>query len=136
MIRIIFNDLWLDVKRNFLTFILYFVVYGMIAILGVQVTLIQFLRDLQSSGQDYSAAILDAMETSPTLQEAAISVTAVATILFLWLVLRKMPIRLARPLYVCAAGEKEKMHYLRLHLIVKVCLSLVLAVLVQLFMSG
>ena len=68
MIRIIFNDLWLDVKRNFLTFILYFVVYGMIAILGVQVTMIQFLRDLQSSGQDYSAAILDAMETSPTLQ--------------------------------------------------------------------
>ena len=136
MIRIIFNDLWLDVKRNFLTFILYFVVYGMIAILGVQVTLIQFLRDLQSSGQDYSAAILDAMETSPTLQAATISVTAVATILFLWLVLRKMPIRLARPLYVCAAGEKEKMHYLRLHLIVKVCLSLVLAVLVQLFMSG
>lgn len=136
MIRIILNDLWLDVKKNFLTFILYFVVYGVIATLGIQITLIQFLRDLQSSGQDYSAAILNAMETSPTIQAAAVSITAVATILFLWLVLRKMPIRLSMPLYVCAAGEKEKMHYLRLHLIVKVCLSLVLAILVQLFMSG
>ena len=39
MIRIILNDLWLDVKRNFLTFILYFIVYAVITILGVQITL-------------------------------------------------------------------------------------------------
>ena len=118
MIRIILNDLWLDVKRNFLTFILYFIVYAVIVILGVQIALVQFLRDLQISGKDYSAEILAAMESSPTLQAAAVSITAVATILFLWLVLRKMPIRLAMPLYVCAVGEKEKMHYLRFHLVV------------------
>ena len=136
MIRIILNDLWLDVKRNFLTFILYFIVYAVIVILGVQIALVQFLRDLQISGKDYSAEILAAMESSPTLQAAAVSITAVATILFLWLVLRKMPIRLAMPLYVCAVGEKEKMHYLRFHLVVKVILSLLLTILVQLFMSG
>ena len=136
MIRIILNDLWLDVKRNFLTFILYFIVYAVITILGVQITLVQFLRDLQTSGKDYSTEILAAMESSPTLQASAVSITAVATILFLWLVLRKMPIRLAMPLYVCAVGEKEKMHYLRLHLVVKVIFSLLLTILVQLFMSG
>ena len=86
MIRIILNDLWLDVKRNFLTFILYFIVYAVIVILGVQIALVQFLRDLQISGKDYSAEILAAMESSPTLQAAAVSITAVATILFLWLV--------------------------------------------------
>ena len=91
MIRIILNDLWLDVKRNFLTFILYFIVYAVITILGVQITLVQFLRDLQTSGKDYSTEILAAMESSPTLQASAVSITAVATILFLWLVLRKMP---------------------------------------------
>ena len=61
MIRIILNDLWLDVKGNFLTFILYFIVYAVIVILGVQIALVQFLRDLQISGKDYSAEILAAM---------------------------------------------------------------------------
>ena len=47
-----------------------------------------------------------------------------------------MPIRLSKPLYVCAAGEKEKMYYLRLHLFVKVSLSFLFAIVIQKFMAG
>lgn len=125
MIRIILNDLWLDIKKNFLSILIYFIVYCIGMSMIVHITLLQYLGDMVRPDGTYPQAALDHFFSSDSSGIILLSAASAAAIILLWVLLEKMPIRLSRPLYVCAAGEKEKMKYLRLHLMIKVILSIV-----------
>lgn len=137
MIRIILNDLWLDIKKNFLNFLIYFFVYYIGTAVLVQFTLLQYLGDMIRPDGTYPQAALDDFISADSTGIILLSAASLTTIVLLWLMLGRMPIRLSRPMYVCAAGEKEKMHYLRLHLLIKVMLSMVFTyVLLRFFLVG
>lgn len=136
MIRIIVYDLWMNIKKHGITFICYFVVNFFLQILCLAFSLPQFLSELQTAGQNYNEEIILSFMTSPTMQLYTMVISSISTIVLLWLILKRIPIRLSKPMYVCAAGKKEKMQYLRLHLLVKLGVSLAFTILIQLFMTN
>lgn len=126
MIRIILNDLWLELKKNALCFLVNIVAYLFLTALAITVILTQFISNMQTYINGYNQQAVIALLSSPDMQIYKNIISSVTGIILLISTLKKIPIRLSKPLYICAAGVKEKMRYLRLHLWIKVLLSFVL----------
>ena len=112
MLKVVLNDLFINIKKNIFSIILDIFLYLFI---GIYITSII----IATKGYNNLALIV----SDEDVIKKMITVFSLISIIFLYSIMRRIPLRLNKAMFVCAAGEIEKIKYILLQLAVKIIFS-------------
>ena len=121
MIKLVLTKLGLEIRRNIPLFLFYAVCFYFLMPFIFVIIFLQLISEDPGMRlvflSDNAALIEDFMINILTQHSAAFACgIAVVTLLLLGLTAARLPLRLPKALYVCSAGEKEKISFLKLYL--------------------
>lgn len=120
MIKIVLNDLFISFKKSWVSILLFSIFFNFITIYtNLNLIFMTNKTPITTTSELYQII------TSPQTQYLLISVTNVMYILALFLISKKIPLRLSKAMFVCPASDKDKMKYIYLQLLIKVILGFV-----------
>ena len=141
MMKLVLTQLGLEIRRNIPLFLFYAVCFYFLMPFIFVIIFLQLISEDPGMRlvflSDNAALIEDFMINILTQHSAAFACgIAVVTLLLLGLTAARLPLRLPRALYVCAAGTKEKILFLKLYLAGKLIFILLLLALSSLYMGS
>lgn len=120
MLKIVLNDLFISFKKSWVSILLFSIFFNFITIYtNLNLIFMTNKTPITTTSELYQII------TSPQTQYLLISVTNVMYILALFLISKKIPLRLSKAMFVCPASDKDKMKYIYLQLLIKVILGFV-----------
>lgn len=129
MLKIVLNDLFISFKKSWISILLYTIF--MLYIANYTISLFIVLTN-----QEMTRESVYQVFASEQTQNIIISVTNIIYILTLFLITKKIPLRLSKAMFVCPASDKDKMKYMYLQLLLKVILGFVFIFLSTYLMVG
>lgn len=142
MMKLVLSRLWLEIRRNLPWFFIYlFLGLILMAFVG-GFMVIQLIFNFYSI---YGAVPEEANQAQvlelimPLLEQGLTPYACIFSAILLFLIIlisSRLPLRIPRALYVCAAGEKEKLRFLKLYLAAKLVFCLLLYTLSAIYMFG
>lgn len=121
MLKVVVNDLFINVKKNIFLIILDMFLSSFI---GGFIASIIIVADFSSI--TYNEDLIKKM----------VIVFSLISIIFLYSIMRRIPLRLNKAMFVCAAGECEKFKYILLQLGVKIIFSFLVIFILMYFSVG
>jgi len=128
MLKIVLNDLFISFKKSWISILLYTIFMYFIAIYTISFIVVMTNEYIT---RDTVYQILASEQT----QNIIIPVTNIIYILTLFLITKKIPLRLSKAMFVCPASDKDKMKYIYLQLLIKVILGFVFIFLYTYFIA-
>lgn len=128
MLKIVLNDLFISFKKSWVSILLYTIFMYFIAIYTISFIVVITNEYIT---RDTVYQIL----ASEQIQNIIIPVTNIIYILTLFLITKKIPLRLSKAMFVCPASDKDKMKYIYLQLLIKVILGFLFIFLSTYFMA-
>lgn len=130
MIKVVLNDILVNLKKNWIS-----ILGSMIYFIFVSIYLLNIAYSLNSLSlkekQEIGKIVLD-----ENILRKIIPLLNGMTVYFLFSITNKIPLRLSKGMFVCAAGEKEKMKYMYLQLAVKIIFSFIVIFATSYFFTG
>lgn len=120
MLKIVLNDLFISFKKSWVS-ILFFTIFFYFITIYTSLNLII----MTNKTPIYTTSELYKIIESPQAQYLIITVTNIMYIFALFLIAKKIPLRLSKAMFVCPASDKDKMKYMYLQLLIKVILSFI-----------
>ncbi|MDU5111873.1 MAG: hypothetical protein E6248_15660, partial [Clostridium sp.] len=105
MLKIVLNDLFISFKKSWISILLYTIFMYFIAIYTISFIVVMTNEYIT---RDTVYQILASEQT----QNIIIPVTNIIYILTLFLITKKIPLRLSKAMFVCPASDKDKMKYI------------------------
>lgn len=135
MIKVMFHQFLMDLRKNWLRFLVYTAAAFIAIMLMVMAVMYRTISELGSTVYKMSLVQLQELIMTDSFSLFGF-IGSCALVSFLWLraINKHMPIQLGRMLYTCAAGKRERMHYLKMDFALKCLLSCILLMLFSLFM--
>ena len=121
MLKVVLNDLFINVKKNIFLIILDMFLSSFI---GGFIASIIIVADFSSI--TYNEDLIKKM----------VIVFSLISIIFLYSIMRRIPLRLNKAMFVCAAGEFEKIKYILLQLGIKIIFSFLILFILMYFSVG
>lgn len=130
MLKVVLNDLLVNLKKNWVS-----ILFSMIWVIMVftYVVNITFFANGGTSSVAEDIGRLALIED--TLRQVAPIINGILLIDLLSIT-KKIPLRLTKGMFVCAAGEKEKMKYIYLQLAVKIIFGFIFIFAISYFLTG
>lgn len=120
MLKIVLNDLFISFKKSWVSILLFSIFFNFITIYtNLNLIFMTNKTPITTTSELYQII------ASPQTQYLLITVTNVMYILALFLISKKIPLRLSKAMFVCPASDKDKMKYMYLQLLIKVILGFV-----------
>lgn len=120
MLKIVLNDLFISFKKSWISILLFSIFFYFITIYtNMNLIFITNKTPIKTTSELYQII------ASPKTQYIIITVTNVMYILALFLITKKIPLRLSKAMFVCPASDKDKMKYMYLQLLIKVILGFI-----------
>ncbi|TGY44029.1 hypothetical protein E5347_04210 [Clostridium sartagoforme] len=129
MLKIVLNDLFISFKKSWISILLYTIFMFYIANYTISLFIVL-------TNQEMTRESVYQVFASEQTQNIIISVTNIIYILTLFLITKKIPLRLSKAMFVCPASDKDKMKYMYLQLLLKVILGFVFIFLSTYLMVG
>lgn len=141
MIKIALTKLGLEIRRNIPLFLVYAVCFYSLMPFVVIIIFLQLFSESPEKLLVFRSGNTEVMETAMAnfltqYSSSFVCGIAVVTLVLIGLVAARLPLRLPRVLYVCAAGAKEKISFLKLYLAGKLIFILLLLALSSLYMGS
>ena len=121
MLKVVLNDLFINIKKNIFLIISDMFLYSFI---GGFIASIIIVADFSSI--TYNEDLIKKM----------VIVFSLISIIFLYSIMRRIPLRLNKAMFVCAAGEFEKIKYILLQLGIKIIFSFLTLFILMYFSVG
>ncbi|MDU4884944.1 hypothetical protein [uncultured Clostridium sp.] len=121
MLKVVLNDLFINVKKNIFLIILDMFLSSFI---GGFIASIIIVADFSS------------ITYNENLIKKIVIVFSLISIIFLYSIMRRIPLRLNKAMFVCAAGEFEKIKYILLQLGIKIIFSFLTLFILMYFSVG
>lgn len=123
MLKVILNDLFINIKKNIFSIILDIFLYSFV---GFYITSITMIGSNNSSSITYNEDLI----------KIIVAIFSLISIIYLYFIMRRIPLRLNKAMFVCAAGEHEKIKYILLQLGVKIIFSFLVIFVLMYFLVG
>ncbi len=120
MLKVVLNDLFINIKKNIFLIIsdmFYLFIGGFIASIII-------------------VADFSSITYNEDLIKKMVIVFSLISIIFLYSIMRRIPLRLNKAMFVCAAGEFEKIKYILLQLGIKIIFSFLTLFILMYFSVG
>lgn len=130
MLKVVLNDLLVNLKKNWVS-----ILFSIIWIFFISVFLsniVYALNGITSKGREAINEIL----LNENIVRQSMAILNVVSFIYLFFITKKIPLRLTKGMFVCAAGEKEKMKYIYLQLAVKIIFSFIFIFGISYFFAG
>ena len=118
MMKIVLTKLGLEIRRNIPLFLVYAVCFYFLMPFVVIIVFLQLFSESPEKLLVFRSGNTEVMETAMAnfltqYSSSFVCGIAVVTLVLIGLVAARLPLRLPRALYVCAAGAKEKISFLK-----------------------
>ena len=123
MLKVVLNDLFINIKKSIFLIILDIFLYSFAGFYITSITMI-------------SSNNLSLITYNEDLTKKIITIFSLISIIFLYLIMKRIPLRLNKAMFVCAAGEFEKIKYILLQLGVKIIFSFLVMFILMYFLVG
>lgn len=123
MLKIVLNDLFINIKKIWLNLILFLILYVFLGSYIVGITL-----RLNNTNTLTNDMMLEIMKNNNFLKQTIPFLYGISAVILLNII-KKIPLRLSKAMFVCAAGEKEKMKFIYLQLVLKIIFSFLFIIL-------
>ena len=123
MLKVVLNDLFINIKKNIFSIILDIFLFSLV---GFYITSITMIGSNNSSLITYNEDLIKMITT----------IFSLISIIYLYSIMKMIPLRLNKAMFVCAAGEREKIKYILLQLGVKIIFSFLVMFILMYFLVG
>ena len=123
MLKLVLNDLFINVKKNIFSIILDIFLFSFV---GFYITSITMIESSNSSLITYNEDLIKIITP----------IFSLISIIYLYSIMKRIPLRLNKAMFVCAAGEREKIKYILLQLGVKIIFSFLVMFILMYFLVG
>ena len=123
MLKVVLNDLFINIKKSIFLIILDIFLYSFAGFYITSITMISYNN-------------LSLITYNEDLTKKIITIFSLISIIFLYLIMKRIPLRLNKAMFVCAAGEFEKIKYILLQLGVKIIFSFLVMFILMYFLVG
>lgn len=123
MLKLVLNDLFINIKKNIFSIILDILLFSFV---GFYITSITMIGSNNSSLITYNEDLIKIITT----------IFSLISIIYLYSIMKMIPLRLSKAIFVCAAGEFEKIKYILLQLGVKIIFSFLVMFILMYFFVG
>lgn len=130
MIKIVLNDILVNLKKNWVS-----ILFPIIWFILPSMYLANIIYSLNSIGCKGPEDIVKIVSDEKILRQIMPLINAIS-MNFIFSITNKIPLRLSKGMFVCAAGEKEKMKYISLQLAVKIIFSFIFIFVASYFLTG
>lgn len=122
MIRIVLNDLFINLKNRWVQITIDTAFFIWVACYMAYCIVVD--NNSKNMGKFNYDFIQGNLPEGVSAQ--IITVVSIIVILYLYSLMQNIPLRLSKPMFVCAAGEKEKIKFILLQLAIKIIFSFIL----------
>lgn len=119
MLKVVLNDIFINFRKSWLQILLNLTVFAYVGSY-IFVFTTSFHSTTPITLENFSS-----LAGSKAIVTQSLPFISALSLILLFGLAEKMPLRLSKAIFVCAAGEKEKMQYISLQLIVKIIFSFV-----------
>ena len=123
MLKLVLNDLFINVKKNIFSIILDIFLFSFV---GFYITSITMIESSNSSLITYNEDLIKIITP----------IFSLISIIYLYSRMKRIPLRLNKAMFVCAVGEFEKIKYILLQLCVKIIFSFLVMFILMYFLVG
>lgn len=135
MLKVVLNDMLVNLRKNWVS-----ILSSMIWLILISIYLVEITHSMNSDSykvaESMSTVVLDEVALNEKNLRQLILLINGFSINFLFSITNKIPLRLSKGMFVCAAGDKEKMKYISLQLAVKIIFSFIFIFGISYFFTG
>lgn len=130
MLKVMLNDILINLKKNWIQILLDLILFIFLS------SYILVLICSANTTLPITPEILYEFALTEEFLAQVMTIISAMTLYFLFSITKKMPLRLSKGMFVCAAGEIEKFQYISLQLITKIIFSFIFIFATLYFLTG
>lgn len=119
MLKIVFNDLFINLKKSWISILIYLILFYFIANFTTSIILVS-TNELNST----RSTIYELLSQERILKIVIPSINVIS-VFILFLITKKIPLRLSKAMFVCPLSEKDKMKHMYFQLAIKIILGFI-----------